>query len=63
MYGLSSSEELMQLMKKKRTKDRSKDIASLKEYKNEEQKSSCKREKNKHCYPLTEKKNDSIIQQ
>lgn len=63
MYGLSSSEELMQLMKKKRTKDRSKDIASLKEYKNEEQKSSCKREKNKHCYPPTEKKNNSIIQQ
>lgn len=53
----------MQLMKKKRTKDRSKDIASLKEYKNEEQKSSCKREKNKHCYPSTEKMNNSIIQQ
>lgn len=53
----------MQLMKKKRAKDRSKDIASLKEYKNEEQKSSCKREKNKHCYPPTEKKNNSIIQQ
>lgn len=49
----------MQLMKKKRAKDRSKDIASLKE----EQKSSCKREKNKHCYPPTEKKNNSIIQQ